>query len=137
MGACKILSKGRASLFLGDWESAIDAKFILSNKIQCVYNMTNTIPNYFKGYVDYTRVPLSNFHTRKDKRMMKSAIHRIIAQIIRDINNGRTVLVHSVTGNMRAAHVVKAVLNILSKKQVQLSILKSSVFDYGRGDTYT
>ena len=90
-------------LWLGNYLSSHNEKFIKNNNIKYIVNVTHNYPNLYKN-IKYIRIPVRNSVIKSHKILKKNFNY-----INNFINNGLkkgSVLVHCKSGHRRSATVV-------------------------------
>lgn len=124
-------------LWLGDMDTAKDAKFFKKNNIKAVLNCTKDVPNYFasKG-IEYMRIPVDDDLSKIEIKHMKNYIPHVISFIYknRDIEE-KNVFIHCYAGVQRSAICVVAYLikaeGFTKKKAIKYVVNKRSVAFFG------
>lgn len=111
-------------LWLGNSKSAHDVKFVLSNKIRCIINVTKNIQNKFSHIklITYVRLPID------DKEACQKNLFTIMEKGADYLNNVVSlqypILVHCKRGHHRSASIVALYL----MKYYRISLLDAIHF---------
>lgn len=101
------------NLFLGNIESARNLDFIKENDIKYIFNISNSIPNYFEYIKDikYFNLYVADSLLEKDINLMYKNLPKLVIYLDKclDLNDGN-VLVHCYAGRQRSAILIAAYL---------------------------
>ena len=93
------------NLWLGDYRSATDNKFIEDNNIKCVINLSKDL-NFTDLEIDKYRVPIHDNRSRESDLGMIEHFDSVYDKMKYYIDNDQGVLVHCRAGMQRSATVV-------------------------------
>jgi protein-tyrosine phosphatase len=96
-------------LYLGNFVSSQDSKFISESKIGAIVNCTPSVPNKFCNEIEYMRLNLNDTSNEDDK--MLKYINPAVEFIYKNLNiDGKNVFVHCHAGVSRSPTIVVAYL---------------------------
>jgi hypothetical protein len=92
-------------LWLGNVRSSVDEQFIHREKIDVVFNCTKDLPFSYSIPVKY-RVPVDDNLQEEEIRNMELWSAEITQKLLKEYNQGKTILVHCYAGMQRSAACV-------------------------------
>ena len=96
-------------LYLGDKEASMDPAFLKEKGITTVFNCTKDLP--FSPLIKRQyRVPVDDDLQPVELKNMENWSPEIVAKVLREYNQGQTILVHCFAGKQRSAAVMAMTL---------------------------
>jgi protein tyrosine phosphatase len=92
-------------IWLGNKASSQDVDFLKQNNITVIFNCTKDIP-FVQGPYTFYRVPVDDNLQKEEIRNMELWSPEIIVKLMKEYNQGKTILVHCAAGMQRSAAVV-------------------------------
>ena len=96
-------------LWLGNGRAALDSKWLKEKNIHVVFNATKDIP-FLPGIKKQYRIPVDDNLQPEEIRNMTLWSHEAVYKILKERNEGNTILIHCAAGMQRSACLVGMVL---------------------------
>lgn len=119
-------SDKNGGLFLGNYQSALDSKFINDNKISVIVNCSKDLPYIYDIMDDHGlsrletfRIPVNDSLMDEDFYIMEQYLHTVIPFLLKKLLvEKKNILVHCRAGRQRSASVIAALLFILIENKI-------------------
>jgi protein-tyrosine phosphatase len=110
------------NLFIGNYESPIDLKFLKDNNIRLIINCTKSYSYEVLDNVQMMRLPITDFNSPENNIILAHSIDKILEIIDLYLECKEGVLVHCHMGQQRSALIVVCYLMKYKKMNLEDSI---------------
>lgn len=100
-------------IWVGNYKSALDQKYLNENKIKVVVNCTPDYPFTLDQTIDKIRIPVRDSQLEKDFLLMEYYFKFIIPYLITKYKSRQNILIHCYAGKQRSCILMAALLKSL------------------------